>query len=217
MLFLSSTAFILIWFDISIFIFLKFIILGESNGGIYEKALQYSSVDMGVGFVKVKVSSACFIEVQASGGRANQSVIDVVFGLYPNEEPNCSFMSGSGECYYKNDGTYYYLVVVPTTSLDYSCIIARSNCVAVESSILNRTGFDFTGYSQVRNISFPSFYKNYADLSSLANALGAKRLNVRFDGDKKYVCDLYISQNGEAYLQDGYAQNIAKFPVTVLI
>lgn len=63
----------------------------------------------------------------------------------------------------------------------------------------------------------PTFYKNYNNLSALADALGAKRLNVRFDGDKKYVCDLYISPDGKAYLQDGYAQNIAEFPVTVLI
>ena len=40
---------------------------------------------------------------------------------------------------------------------------------------------------------------------------------MRFDGAKKYVCDLYISPDGTAYLQDGYAHNIAEFPVNVLI
>lgn len=70
---------------------------------------------------------------------------------------------------------------------------------------------------QEYTLNMPTFYKDYNNLSALADALGAKRLNVRFDGDKKYVCDLYISPDGTAYLQDNYAQNIANFPVTVLI
>ena len=90
-------------------------------------------------------------------------------------------------------------------------------CDATERLFVRKSDNGVVGQWNEVGINIPSFYKDYNNLSDLANALGAKRLNVRFDGDKKYVCDLYISQNGEAYLQDGYSNNIAEFPVTVLI
>ena len=57
----------------------------------------------------------------------------------------------------------------------------------------------------------------HSTVADFASVLGAKRLNVRFDGYNSYICDLYISPSGIAYLQDAnnYGQNIAEFPVTV--
>lgn len=174
MLFLSYTAFILMWFDISIFIFLKFI-LGVS---------QYSSI--------------------SDFNNATTKGVFTAWGTPANAPIN---------------DTRLWVVRVERYVQNESYGISQMAYCADDNKMFYRISNISTTWGDWKEIStdIPTFYKDYNNLSALASALGAKRLNVRFDGDDNYVCDLYISPSGTAYLQDTYAKNIAEFPVTVLI
>lgn len=206
MLFLSSTALILIWFDISIFIFLKFIILGESMG--YSKKIEYASVDKGLVRIKVNLGNeyATIIHTQISGGRTNGEPLDFVIGLYIGETPKYNFVSGSGNCYYKLAGGYFEIIIAQNTSVDYSVGLVQSSKEIVEAKIINRSGFDLSSYTLATDITFPQFYKNYGDLASLASALGVLTFENRENVTGQTSVDANDVSDG-IYFGNNYVDN----------
>lgn len=136
MLFLSSTAFILIWFDISIFIFLKFIILGVANDVTSGSANSF--VISGKYFLRASVTDTPFhsnaeslLEVFA-GSSINYYIIQRISSYGGFQDFYIRFSLNNGQSW--SDWTCF-VGNMPTFYKNYNSLSALASAIGVVANI----------------------------------------------------------------------------------
>lgn len=127
-------------------------VLGGVANGLFFRKMNPASVDLGLVHIVLKGHNYTTIEITVSGTNAAGGVpIKVVVGV-GGFASKAAFLNGAGDVYEKVDASGNRdIVVVATTSIDYSYGIVISNTEITAADIINRNGYDLSSYTKIVN------------------------------------------------------------------